>query len=84
MDGHEVFARAALLDGTTSCGVNFTDNHFKPTDSTLRSDVLAVLLFSLSGSISDGEPGVLNPDVKLQRKFDAISGTVKQPTRRTV
>ena len=72
MDGHEVFACAALLDGTTSCGVSFDGKHFKPTDSPLRSDVLAVPIFSLSGNIRDGEPGVLNPDVKMQRKFDAI------------
>ena len=80
MDGHEVLVRAGPLDGAAPFGISFDGSDFKPIDTSSSSDIFGGPSFSLTGVISDDEPGVWGPDAKLNMKFGAVSVTVKQHT----
>jgi len=80
IDNHEVLVRAGPLDGATPFGVSLNGSDFKPVDTSSGSEVFVGRSFSLTGMISDDEPGVWAPDAKLQMKVGSLSVTVKQHT----
>merc|ERR1712107_568806 len=79
-DGHEVLVRAGPLDGATPFGISFDGSDFKPINTSSSSDISGGPSFSLTGVISDDEPGVWGPDAKLNMKLGALEVTVKQHT----
>jgi len=80
IDNYEVLVRAGPLDGATPFGVSLNGSDFKPVDTSSGSEVFVGRSFSLTGMISDDEPGVWAPDAKLQMKVGSLSVTVKQHT----
>merc|ERR1719374_443716 len=80
IDNHEVLVRAGPLDGATPFGVSLNGSDFKPVHTSSGSEVFVGRSFSLTGMISDDEPGVWGPDAKLQMKVGSLSVTVKQHT----
>merc|ERR1719374_511169 len=80
MDGHEVLVRAGPLDGAAPFGISFDGSDFKPINTSSSSDISGGPSFSLTGVISDDEPGVWGPDAKLNMKLGALVVTVKQHT----
>ena len=49
------------MDGPTPYGVSLDDSDFRHTDTTSGSKVFVCSPFSLTGMISDDEPGVWGP-----------------------
>lgn len=80
MENHEVLVRAGPLDGATPFGVSVDGGAFKPIDASGSSEFFVGQAFSLTGMISDDEPGVWGPDAKLKMKVGDVSITVKQHT----
>jgi len=80
IEGHEVLVRAGPLDGAAPFGISFDGSDFKPINTSSSSDIFGGPSFSLTGVISDDEPGVWGPDAKLNMKLGALEVTVKQHT----
>ena len=59
----------------------FNGSDFIPIDTSSGSEVFVGRSFSLSGMISDEEPGVWDPDAKMQMKVGSVSVTLKQHTK---
>ena len=77
---HEILVRAGPLDGATPFGVSVDGAAFKPIDTSSGPEILVGQAFSMTGMISDDEPGVWGPDAKFKMKVGAVSVTVKQHT----
>merc|ERR1719450_2028246 len=80
MDGHEVLVRAGPLDGAAPFAVSFDGGDFQPINAARDFESFSAPAFSLTGVISDDEPGVWGPDAKLNMKLGALEVTVKQHT----